>query len=98
MVNTFAAFLKKINKVKREGNYPTNAINYCLSEEILPQKMLSISIFLQCLIICFGEIFMAMGYKYHKKNFPNAKIEFVSHHIAMLVLLFLHQTLMIVVL
>ena len=74
---------ERLTRVKREGNYPTNAINYCLSEgNITAEDVEDIYIPTMANYLFWRNFHGDEVTNIIKKNFPNAKIEFVSHHIA----------------
>lgn len=74
---------ERLTRIKREGNFPTNAINYCLSEgNIVAEDVEHIYIPTMCNYLFYKDLFDNIVTKIIKENFPNAKIEFISHHIA----------------
>ena len=46
---------ERLTRVKREGNFPTNSINYCLSEGNISAEDVNMFIFLQWQIFCFTK-------------------------------------------
>lgn len=74
---------ERLTRVKREGNFPINAINYCLSEgNINAEDVEHVYIPTMSNYLFYKKLYDNTVKNIIKKNFPNAKIEFLSHHIA----------------
>ena len=74
---------ERLTRVKREGNFPTNSINYCLSEgNISAEDVEYVYIPTMANFLFYKKLYGNAVTDIAEKNFPNAKIEFLSHHVS----------------
>ena len=73
---------ERLTRVKREGDFPTNSINYCLSEGNISTEDVEYVYIPTMANFCFTKNFTVMLLQILQKNFPNAKIEFLSHYVS----------------
>jgi carbamoyltransferase len=74
---------ERLTRVKHEGNFPVNSINYCLNEgNITNEDVNIVSIPSMCIDIFYKQLYERRINKKISELFPNAKIELVSHHLS----------------
>ena len=74
---------ERFTRIKYDGNYPENVITNILKENKLSNEDIDLVTYTGNCCVISGE-FKRLGYfeEKLKEKFPNAKIEFVSHHLA----------------
>lgn len=73
---------ERLTRVKHEGNFPINSINYCLREgNILHEDVDLVYVPSMCIDIFYKRSYEGSIQNILKDIFPNAKVKFVSHHL-----------------
>ena len=74
---------ERLTRVKYEGNFPINSINYCLSEgNITKEDIDYVLVPSMVLDIFFKQLHDDTIFNKLKTLFPNAKVEVISHHLS----------------
>jgi carbamoyltransferase len=72
---------ERLTRIKYDGNYPENSINYCLSTGNLTNEDIDlVCIPSMCVPIFYKRLKDGVIHKVINAVFPNAKIKIVSHH------------------
>lgn len=72
---------ERLTRVKYEGNYPQNSIDYCLSEGGITYKDIDyVCVPSMCLGLFYNQVSFIEDKL--KKQFPNAKVKILSHHLS----------------
>ena len=70
----------RLTRVKYEGNYPVNSIDYCLDG--IPREDVDIVAFPPSAVhLCNEQIASGDAGNFFRKEFPNAEIWYLSHHL-----------------
>jgi carbamoyltransferase len=74
---------ERLTRIKYDGNYPSNSIDYCLSAASIKKEDVDIV----CSVAAHHEIALfqletGVAESILRKSFPNAEIRFVGHHLS----------------
>jgi carbamoyltransferase len=74
---------ERLTRLKHDGNFPINSINYCLGEgNISGEDVDYVYIPSMCVGIWYKKWYEGKIHSIIKEKFPNAEIKFVSHHLS----------------
>lgn len=74
---------ERLTRLKNDGNFPINSINYCLNEaNIRGEDVDFVYVPSMCIQIWYKKWYEGKIQLIINKYFPNAEIKFVSHHLS----------------